>query len=93
MDVLPHPFPIICFAGLLAALVMVLYRVIRGPHVLDRIMCVEAVTLISVCLMGVWQVTVGSRYFFDAVLVLSIVGFIGTVLLSRYLESGGLFRD
>lgn len=91
MELLPFPFPHIFFTGLLIALTMLLYRVVRGPHVLDRIMAADSITLVIICLMGIWQLTVGTSFFFDAILALSVVGFIGTIALTKYLEHGGLF--
>lgn len=92
METLPFPFPLIFLGGLLLALAMLLIRVARGPHVLDRIVAADSITLVIICLMGVWQLTVGTTFFFDAILALAIVGFIGTVALAKYLERGGLIH-
>ena len=83
---------IIIFATLSVSLVLVLYRIVKGPTVLDRLMCLDVVALIIICMMVIWELAVGTQYFFDAVLVLTISGFISTVALAKYLESGDLIE-
>jgi multisubunit Na+/H+ antiporter MnhF subunit len=90
MNYLPSPLFEIFFIGLLVSLALTIYRLIKGPHVLDRAMCLDVVALIVVCLMVVWELAVGTQYFFDAVLVLTIVGFISTVAIAKYLEDGDI---
>ena len=80
---------IFCF-GLLLALVLLMYRVIKGPTMLDRILCVDAVALVVLCVMCIWQLLVGTAYFFDAVLILSLIGFVSTVALAKYFEKGDI---
>jgi multisubunit Na+/H+ antiporter MnhF subunit len=81
---------VIFFVVLGLSLVPMMYRVIKGPHVLDRVMCIDAITLVVICLIAVWKIAIGTTYFFDAVLVLTIVGFVTTVALAKYLENGDL---
>lgn len=92
MEHLPPPFPAIFAALLLGSLGLVLWRLIRGPHILDRVLCIDTITMIVVSLICIWELVVGAPSFFDAVLVLAIVGFIGTVSLAKYLERGGLIE-
>ena len=40
--------------------------------------------------MCIWQVLVGTTYFFDAVLILSLIGFVTTVALAKYFEKGDI---
>lgn len=80
------------YAVLAISLVPMVYRIIRGPHVLDRIMCIDPIALIIICIIAVWKITVGTAFFFDAVLVLAIVGFISTAALAKYLENGDLIE-
>lgn len=75
---------------LVLSLIPMIYRVVRGPHVLDRVMCLDAIALIIICLIAVWKVTIETRFFFDAVLFLTIVGFLTTAALAKYLEDGDL---
>ena len=84
--------PIILLSGLALSMVLVLVRILRGPHLLDRVLCLDALTLIFICIFGVWELIVGSQFFFDAVLLLTIVGFITSVAASKYIETGDLIE-
>lgn len=84
------PLQILFFAGVLTATGLVLYRLIYGPGIIDRLICVDALVLLVICLIAGVMIVVDTRWFFDAVLALAIVGFVGTVAFAKYLESGGL---
>lgn len=87
---MPAPLLIIFSIGLLLVLVMLMIRFIKGPTMLDRILCVDALALGVLCIMCIWQVLVGTTYFFDAVLILSLIGFVTTVALAKYFEKGDI---
>jgi multicomponent K+:H+ antiporter subunit F len=90
MELFTPTISLVFYSGLLLALGMMLYRLVRGPHVLDRILCVDAIALITICLIVVWEVEVKTRYLFDSVLVLAVLGFLTTVALTKYLERGDI---
>lgn len=81
---------IIFFSGVLISTAAVLYRLVFGPHLVDRLICVDALVLLLICLIAGFTLVVETRWFYDAILALSIVGFIGTVAFVKYLESGGV---
>lgn len=78
---------------LVACQVMLVWRFILGPSNLDRTMTVEAVSLIFLCLIAIIAVIVGTGYFFEAILVLSIVGFLSTVMIAKFIERGRIFDE
>lgn len=85
-----EPMQVIAFTALGITLVLMMYRLVRGPHPLDRVMCVDGIALVVICLMAVWDITIGTRFFFDAILLLAIVGFVSTVAIAKYLEVGDI---
>jgi len=73
----------ICFAALALCLI---YRLIRGPHSADRVVAADAIdTLVDMALI-LFALYTGRSIFLDIALVTAILGFIGSVLISRYLE-------
>jgi multisubunit Na+/H+ antiporter MnhF subunit len=84
----PVLFQIIFFIGLSIALLMLLYRLVVGPHVLDRIMVLDFVALLVICLVTIWELKMGTNDFFDAILVLTIIGFLTTVAFTKFLDGG-----
>lgn len=90
MELFTLPLQILFFAGVLVSTAMVLYRLIFGPNIVDRLICVDALVLLVICLIAGFMLVVETRWFFDVILALAIVGFVGTVAFTKYLESGGL---
>ncbi len=88
MELFTPAMQVFFFAALTLSLGVMIYRMIKGPHVLDRVICIDAIALIVICMMAVWELAVGTPYFFDAILVLALVGFLATVALCKYLERG-----
>ena len=77
---------IITFAMLATAVLLGLFRLRRGPSVLDRILAFD---LISTCVVGMvvlvsvaWQTAV----YVEAILIVSLLGFFTTVAFVFYLS-------
>lgn len=78
------------FALLLMVFAMIpcVYRTIKGPTIPDRVIAVDAMTTVIVVMLGVYSFVQGSVFFMDVALVLSIISFVGTVTISKYLDEG-----
>ena len=71
-----------------AALLLNLWRLLRGPSAADRVVALDTMyvnTLALLVLLGVWR---GSPLYFEAGLVIAMLGFVGTIALCRYLLRG-----
>jgi multisubunit Na+/H+ antiporter MnhF subunit len=75
---------------LVLAALLTLVRLVRGPTVFDRIVCVEVLLLILVGFLVIEGREEGARAYIDAALGLALFSFIGTVFLARYLGKGEL---
>lgn len=73
------------------AIIPCIYRVIKGPTVPDRVVAVDAMTTVIVVMLGVYSFVRGSVFFMDVALVLSIISFVGTVTISKYLDEEVVF--
>ncbi len=70
------------------ALLLNLWRVLRGPSAVDRITALDTMyvnTIALLVLLGVWR---GSPLYFEAGLVIAMLGFVGTVALCQFLLRG-----
>lgn len=65
---------------------LVFLRFIFGPSSLDRLAAFEAAALIGLCLVAIFSVWNGSPWFFDLILVISLVGFLTTVAVACHIE-------
>jgi multicomponent Na+:H+ antiporter subunit F len=71
----------------LAAVVPCLYRVLRGPTIIDRIIGVNVIgtkTIAIILLLGCIFDRV--EYFVDIAIVYALISFVGTLALSKYFE-------
>jgi len=70
---------------LLVALLLVIFRLVRGPNLGDRIMALDTLTLLAVGLIGALTVRTGLTLYLDIAIAIALVGFLSTVALARYL--------
>jgi multicomponent K+:H+ antiporter subunit F len=64
------------------------YRLIKGPDAPDRILALDTLYVTAVALLIVLGIADGSPIYFEAALLIALMGFVGTVALSRYLARG-----
>jgi len=62
-----------------------LWRLIRGPELADRVLAADLLALHVVGLVVLLTIYIGDLVFFDAALVVSIIGFVSTVGFSQYI--------
>ena len=82
----------ICLLGLFVALALCLYRMVLGPRAADRAIAFDVISAIVVGMICVLCVLWNSTLFFDAVWILTLVGFLGTAAIARFLARGRVFR-
>lgn len=88
MNALPFVAQFTAYALLSLSLILMVWRMFRGPNIFDRLMTVDSVALILICMMAIWNVVHSTGYFFDVILVLAIVGFVSTLAIAKYMETG-----
>ena len=60
-------------------------RVFRGPHMTDRAIALDTLAVHVVAFVILLTLRIDSLVLFDGALVLSLVGFAGTVAVSQYI--------
>ncbi len=78
--------------AVLSAMVLVLYRAIKGPTVYDRILAVNSFGSLTVVLIAVYGFLSGRPDFLDLALVYALINFIGTIAVSKYVEFSHMGR-
>lgn len=82
----------VAFACVAIALVVCVYRVLRGPNWGDRIMALDFLAVNLAVLIVLVALRSGSTAFLDAALIVGILGFLSTVALARYVLEGKVMR-
>jgi multicomponent K+:H+ antiporter subunit F len=75
-----------------AALLLNVLRLVRGPDSTDRILALDTLYINIVGLIVLMCINTGSKLYFEAALVIALLGFIGTVALAKYLISGDIIE-
>jgi multicomponent K+:H+ antiporter subunit F len=78
----------IVFAAIAVSMVLTLYRLIKGPSAPDRILALDTLYVNAVALLVLLGIQDRTSIYFEAALLIALMGFVGTVALSRYLARG-----
>jgi multicomponent Na+:H+ antiporter subunit F len=73
----------------IVAFVLALFRVIRGPTAFDRIVALDLIAGLCLSIIILFAIQFDQPVLVDAALVIALVGFLGTVAFSRFLERKG----
>ena len=73
----------VCFIVLALCL---FYRLIKGPSVVDRAVSADSIDILSDMALILFALYSGRGIYLDIALVTAVLGFIGSVLVARYLE-------
>jgi multicomponent K+:H+ antiporter subunit F len=64
------------------------FRILRGPRAQDRILGLDTLYVNSMLLLLTFGIAAGSSLYFEAALVIALLGFVGTVALGKFLLRG-----
>jgi multicomponent K+:H+ antiporter subunit F len=81
----------LCMAMLFAAAAMSVYRLAIGPRAADRAVAFDTLSIVIVGMICVLCIAWGSTLYFDAVWILTLVGFLGSASIAKYLARGRIF--
>ena len=72
------------------AAILVLYRVIKGPTIYDRVVAANAIGTKTVVLIALIGFIYERPHFLDIALVYALINFIATIAILKYQEMGRL---
>ncbi len=72
------------------AIALNLYRLIRGPNTEDRILALDTAYINALALTVLLGIVFNTSVFFEAALVIALLGFLGTVVMAKYLSQGDI---
>jgi multicomponent K+:H+ antiporter subunit F len=82
----------VAFAMLTAAQLLNLYRLLKGPTLLDRILALDTMYIDAIAMFILMGVYFSSAVYFEAALIIAVMGFIGTVATSKFLMRGDILE-
>ena len=82
----------IALAMLALAMLLCLFLLLRGPSMADRVLALDTLYINSLAGLMVAGVRLDDPTFFDAAIVIGLLGFIGTVAFAKYLLRGDIIE-
>lgn len=79
-------------AMLALALLLSAWRLLRGPDLPDRILALDTLYINALALLILLGIRLDTVVYFEVAMVISMLGFVGTVVLSKYLLRGSIIR-
>jgi multisubunit Na+/H+ antiporter MnhF subunit len=76
----------IAFGALITAIIFGLYRLARGPTVLDRVLAFDLITTCAVGMIVLLSIMWRTILFIELILIFSLLGFLTTVAFVFYLH-------
>ena len=61
-------------------------RLLKGPTLPDRVVAIDLIGVLMVCLLVVTAAATGEEAFLDVAMVVALISFVGTVAYSSYIE-------
>lgn len=77
---------IIAFAMLMLSLIITLFRLINGPTISDRVAAMDLIASVASGFILIYSIRVRLEVYFDIVIIISLISFIGTLAISYYLK-------
>jgi multicomponent K+:H+ antiporter subunit F len=87
ITVIPIAFALVSLAFLLG-----FWRLLRGPDAPDRILALDTLYVNTIALLVLLGIHLGSAIYFEAALLIAMMGFVGTVALCKYLLRGDIIE-
>ncbi len=75
-------------AMLVAAMACHAYRIVRGPRAQDRVLCLDALYVCAMLLVLTTGIRTGSALYFEAALIIAVLGFASSVAMAKFLMRG-----
>lgn len=80
----------VCFGILALSAILFVARLLRpGSSLADRIVALDSLLIVLVGGLGVLTARVGANPFVGLIVVVTLLGFLGTVTVARYIERRG----
>jgi multicomponent K+:H+ antiporter subunit F len=82
----------IVLVGLGLSIALCCYRLLIGPAVVDRVLALDTITTNVLAVLVVLSIRLETDVYLDSVVVLALLGFVGTVTIAKALMRGRIIE-
>jgi multicomponent K+:H+ antiporter subunit F len=83
---------IIALCAVSLAMILNVYRLVRGPDLTDRILALDTLVINSIALVVLAGILFETTIYFEVALLFAMVGFLTTVAFCKYLLRGNVIE-
>lgn len=84
---------IVLVLGMLAiAILLNLWRLLVGPSMADRILALDTMYINTIALIIIYGIRMATSMYFEAALLIALLGFVSTVAVCKYLLRGDIIE-
>ncbi|KGM46995.1 K+/H+ antiporter subunit F [Pseudooceanicola atlanticus] len=80
------------FACVALAQILAMIRLISGPGIGDRVLALDTMSVNAVALIVLIGIAAGSQIYFEAALIIAMLGFVSTVAYARFVLRGDIIE-
>ncbi|QJQ98184.1 MULTISPECIES: K+/H+ antiporter subunit F [unclassified Halomonas] len=74
------------------AMAMNVFRLAKGPDVPDRLLALDTLYVNSIALIVLLGLWLNTKTYFEAAILIAMLGFVGTMAICRYLLRGDIIE-
>ena len=74
------------------AWVLNLGRLIFGPSLPDRVLALDTMYINSIALIVLYGIQVDSKLYFEAAMLIAMIGFVSTIAVAKYMTRGDIIE-
>lgn len=82
-------FAFACFG---AGLLMNLWKIIAAEGVGDRVLALDTMVINSIAILVLYGMYAGTEIFFEATMIIAMLGFVSTVAYARFMLRGNIIE-
>ena len=83
---------LIVFAMIGVSLLLNVWRLLIGPSIPDRILALDTMYINTIALIILYGMSSGTTLYFEAALLIAMLGFVSTVAVCKYLLRGDIIE-
>ncbi|PCC97582.1 K+/H+ antiporter subunit F [Halopseudomonas pelagia] len=87
-----HTVILLCLCIMAVAVVLNMLRLLKGPDLPDRILALDTLYINAIALIILLGLYLDSDLFFEAALLIAVMGFVGTVAIAKHLLRGDIIE-
>lgn len=79
-------------ACLCVAMGLNVYRLVVGPDAIDRVVALDTLYINAIVVLFLVGIRLDTQVFFEAALLIAMMGFVGTAAAAKYLRRGSIIE-